>query len=121
MHVLRDYTRKVTLPVFRKEKRKHREDHVLQRARKLLVAGPVVLDDAAKAKLASLLEDNAVLRTVYDYRLQLLDLWNQANVSNERLVGQLKEWCNRAESSGIDALHDFSANLRGYLPQPAAA
>ena len=121
MHVLRDYTRKVTLPVFRKEKRKHREDHVLQRARKLLVAGPVVLDDAAKAKLANLLEDNAALRTVYEYRQQLLDLWNQANVSNERLVGQLKEWCNRAESSGIDALHEFSANLREYLPQPAAA
>jgi len=121
MHVLRDYTRKVTLPVFRKEKRKHREDHVLRRARKLLVAGPVVLDDAAKAKLANLLEDNAALRTVYEYRQQLLDLWNQANVSNERLLGQLKEWCNRAESSGIDALHDFSAYLREYLPQQAAA
>jgi stearoyl-CoA desaturase (delta-9 desaturase) len=123
MHVLRDYTRKVTLPVFRKEKRKHREDHVLQRARKLLVSGPVVLDEAAKARLASLLEDNAALRTVHEFRQQLLDLWNQANVSNDRLVGQLKEWCNQAESSGIDALHDFSANLRGYLPQsqPAAA
>ena len=121
MHVLRDYTRKVTLPVFRREKRMHREDHVLKRARKLLVSGPVVLDDAAKAKLASLLEDNSALRTVYEYRQQLLELWNQANVSNDRLVSQLKEWCNQAESSGIDALHDFSANLRGYLPQSAAA
>ncbi len=80
---------------------------------------PIVLDDAARARLASLLEDNTALRTVHEYRQQLLDLWNQANVSNERLIRQLKEWCNRAESSGIDALHDFSAGLRGYLPQQA--
>lgn len=119
MHVLRDYTRKVTLPVFRKEKRRNRDNDLLRRARKLVVSGPIVLDDAAKAHLARLLEDNAALRTVLEYRQQLLDLWNQANVSNERLVRQLKEWCNRAESSGIDALHDFSAGLRGYLPQQA--
>lgn len=121
MHVLREYTRKVTLPVFKREKRRHRDDRPLRRARRLLIAGPVVLDDAAKARLARLLENNAALRTVHEYRQQLLDLWNQANVSNEGLVRQLKEWCNRAEASGIDALHDFSANLRGYLPQQAAA
>ena len=121
MHVLREYTRKVTLPVFRTEKRRDRDNDLLRRARKLLVSGPIVLDEAAKARLAALLDDNAALRTVHEYRQQLLDLWNQANVSNERLVRQLKEWCNRAESSGIDALHDFSATLRGYLPQPAVA
>ncbi|TDJ45807.1 MAG: acyl-CoA desaturase [Gammaproteobacteria bacterium] len=119
MHVLRNYTRKVTLPVFRREKRVNRGNETLRRARKLLVSGPILLDEAAKARLARLLEDNVALRTVHEYRQQLLELWGQANVSNERLIRQLKEWCNRAESSGIDALHDFSANLRGYLPQAA--
>jgi stearoyl-CoA desaturase (delta-9 desaturase) len=119
MHVLREYTRKVTLPVLRVEKRADRSNSLLKRGRKLLVAGPILLDDAAKQKLASLLADNSALRTVHEYRQQLLGLWAQANVSNERLVKQLKEWCNQAEASGIDALHDFSANLRGYLPQPA--
>jgi stearoyl-CoA desaturase (delta-9 desaturase) len=119
MHVLREYTRKVTLPVLRVEKRANRDNQILQRARKLLVSGPILLDEAAKKRLATVLADNAALRTVHDYRQQLLDLWAQANVSNERLVRQLKEWCNRAEASGIDSLHDFSANLRGYIPQPA--
>ena len=118
MHVLREYTRKVTLPVLRVEKRASRDNTLLKRGRKLLVAGPALLDDAAKQKLAALLADNSALRTVHEYRQQLLTLWAQANVSNERLVNQLKEWCNRAEASGIDVLHDFSANLRGYLPQP---
>jgi stearoyl-CoA desaturase (delta-9 desaturase) len=118
MHVLREYTRKVTLPVLRVEKRADQNNTLLKRGRKLLVAGPILLDDAAKKRLAALLADNTALRTVYDYRQQLQDLWAQANVSNERLVKQLKEWCNQAEASGIDALHDFSANLRTSLPQP---
>jgi stearoyl-CoA desaturase (delta-9 desaturase) len=121
MHVLRDYTRKVTLPVLRIEKRANRDNAVLRRAKKLLVSGPILLDEAAKTRLARLLDDNTALRTVHEYRQQLLDLWAQANVSNERLVRQLKEWCNRAESSGIDALHDFSSSLRGYVLQATPA
>jgi len=121
MHVLREYTRHVTLPVFRTEKQKNRDNDLLCRARKLLVSGPVLLDEAAKRQLAKLLDDNRALRTVHEYRQQLLELWEQANVSNDRLVKQLREWCNRAESSGIDALHDFSATIRGYLPQPSRA
>jgi len=117
MHVLRDYRRKVVLPVFRMEKRFDKSNRLLRRARKLIVAGPVLMDDAARERLARLLEDNAALRTVHEFRQQLLALWEQAHVSNERLVSQLREWCSRAEASGVDALHDFSANLRGYLPQ----
>jgi stearoyl-CoA desaturase (delta-9 desaturase) len=117
MHVLRDYRRKVLLPVFRMEKRCQRDNEMLKRARRLLVSGPVLKDEVARETLASLLDNNAALRTVHEFRQQLLALWEQVNVSNERLVGQLKEWCQHAEASGIEALHDFSANLRGYLPQ----
>jgi stearoyl-CoA desaturase (delta-9 desaturase) len=119
MHVLRDYRRKVMLPVFRMEKRSDRGNELLKQARKLLVTGPILMDDAGRERLARLLENNAALRTVHEFRQQLLALWELANVSNERLVTELKEWCNNAEASGIDALHDFSANLRGYLPQIA--
>jgi stearoyl-CoA desaturase (delta-9 desaturase) len=121
MHVLRNYTQRVTLPVLRRERRANRGDSKFQRARRLLVARPTLLDESARQRLASLLEDNATLATVHEYRQQLVELWGQANVSNERLVKQLKEWCNRAEASGIQALHDFSATLRGYLPQPMPA
>jgi stearoyl-CoA desaturase (delta-9 desaturase) len=119
MLVFRDYTRKVTLPILRKEKRANKDNPLLQRGRQLLTARPVFLDDAGKVKLAKLLEDNTPLRTVHEYRQQLQELWEHANVSNERLVRQLREWCNRAESSGIVFLHDFSSLLRDYLPQPA--
>lgn len=121
MHVMRSYTQRVTLPVLRRERRANRGDSAFQRARKLLIARPALLDETAARRLARLLDRNASLRTVHEYRQQLVALWDQANVSNDRLVRELKEWCNRAEASGIQALHDFSAMLRGYLPQAAPA
>ena len=59
-----------------------------------------------------------MLQTVHEYQAQLDGLWKQANASNERLVAELREWCARAEASGIAALEEFSARLRGL---PAAA
>jgi stearoyl-CoA desaturase (delta-9 desaturase) len=119
MHVLRDYSSKVTLPVFR------REAKVDARARRfspgLLVRRPQLLDDTARARLASLLDNNQALRTVHEFRQQLVAVWEHANVSNELLVRQLREWCARAEASGIEALQEFSARLRGYLPTPGYA
>jgi stearoyl-CoA desaturase (delta-9 desaturase) len=116
MHVLRDYTRSVTLPVLRTEKIADRHNDMLLRARRLLVARPSLLGDASQARLDQLLDANAALKTVYEFREQLVALWEQANVSNERLISQLKEWCARAEASGIKVLQEFSATLRGYIP-----
>jgi stearoyl-CoA desaturase (delta-9 desaturase) len=119
MHVLRDYSSKVTLPVFR------REAEVDATARRfspgLLIRRPQLLDDTARARHANLLDNNQALRTVHEYRQQLVAVWEHANVSNELLVRQLREWCARAEASGIEALQEFSARLRGYLPAPAYA
>jgi stearoyl-CoA desaturase (delta-9 desaturase) len=116
MHVLRDYTRRVTLPVLRTEKIADRHNDLLRRARRLLVARPSLLGDVSQARLDQLLDANAALKTVHEFREQLVALWEQANVSNERLISQLKEWCARAEASGIKVLQDFSATLRGYIP-----
>jgi stearoyl-CoA desaturase (delta-9 desaturase) len=119
MHVLRNYTRTVTLPVLRNEKRVNRGDALLRRARRLLVRRPSLLDDRSKARLAELMDGNAALRTVLEYRQQLISLWEQAHVSNDRLVAQLREWCAQAEASGIRSLQEFAASLREYVPKPA--
>lgn len=119
MHVLRDYSAKVTLPVFRREAE---VDAAARRlSPRLLIRRPQLLDDAARARLAALLDNNQALRTVHEFRLQLVAVWEHANVSNELLVRQLREWCTRAEASGIEALQEFSARLRGYLPAPGYA
>ena len=121
MHVLRDYTRGVMMPVLRMERRARRGDVVLRSASRLLTRWPGLLDETSRQRLARILETSPVLHTVHEYRRQLMNVWQQANVSNERLVTDLKEWCARAEASGIAALEEFSARLRGYVPQPVPA
>lgn len=119
MHVLRDYTRHVTLPVLQMERAQAAGDRALRRARRLLVRQPQLLDDAAKERLRQVLAENAALQTVHDFRERLQALWGGANVSNERLLAQLKEWCAEAEASGIQVLEEFAARLRGYQLQTA--
>jgi stearoyl-CoA desaturase (delta-9 desaturase) len=121
MHVLRDYTRRVTLPVLDREAQQAPRQGLLAGARNLLVRRPQLLDEAGRRRLAEVLAASATLRTVHEYRLQLVAVWEQANVSNEQLVRQLREWCAKAEASGIEALQEFSARLRGYLPEPGGA
>ncbi|MGH8195344.1 MAG: DesA family fatty acid desaturase [Woeseiaceae bacterium] len=114
MHVLRDYTRQVTLPVLKRERAVAAGNSALRRARKLLIRQPQLLDDNARRRLSELLSDNAALHTVHEFRERLRRLWSGANVSNERLLQQLKEWCAEAEASGIKVLEDFAARLRSY-------
>ncbi len=119
MHVLRDYTKQVTVPVFKKEKALAVGNKAFHRAKKLLVRRPVMLDKDAKLRLGNLLADNAVLQTVHEFRESLSELWSGANVSNETLLAQLKEWCAEAEASGIKVLEDFAERLRSYQLAPA--
>ncbi len=115
MHVLRDYTRQVTLPVLQGESAKvPGRDSALKRARKLFIRQPQLLDEQSRHRLGELLSDNAALRTVHEFRERLRRLWSGANVSNENLLQQLKDWCAEAEASGIKVLEDFAMQLRSY-------
>jgi stearoyl-CoA desaturase (delta-9 desaturase) len=123
MHVLRDYSRKVTLPVLRaeiKELKRRAADSPLSRGvRKLLIRHPSLLDAQATARLKEILDRHHALKTVHEFRERLGQLWNGANASNERLLSHLKEWCIQAEASGIKVLQDFALTLRSYALHPA--
>jgi stearoyl-CoA desaturase (delta-9 desaturase) len=54
------------------------------------------------------------LHTVYSMRRELAALWERSTASREHLVRQLQDWCQRAESSGIKPLAEFSQRLRSY-------
>lgn len=114
MHVLRDYTKRVTLPALRSERAVAAGNEALRRARKLLVRRPQLLDEGSRRRLYQLLSHHATLQTVYDFRENLRTLWSGANVSNDRLLQQLKDWCAEADVSGIQVLADFAARLRSY-------
>ena len=116
MHILREYTRNVTLPVFRNELNR---DGLSRRARRLLVRRPQLLDEASRQRLRALLAKNPKLATVVEFRERLQALWEGRHVSNERLIAQLKEWCAQAEASGIKVLQDYARALKHYTVAPA--
>jgi stearoyl-CoA desaturase (delta-9 desaturase) len=114
MHVLRDYTRRVVLPVCRELARREPRGSVPPRASKLLVRHPALLADEARRALCELLERYEVLRRVVEFRDGLQHLWTDSSVNQARAVGQLREWCTKAEASGIRALREFSLALPAY-------
>lgn len=117
MHVLRDYTREVTLPTLKFER--EQGANLVSRAKRLLVRQPSLLNERARQRLDTMLENSATLRTVHEFRERLQTLWKSgAAISNEQLLEQLRQWCAEAEASGIRALQEFADRVRGYAMQP---
>ncbi|MGH8284234.1 MAG: DesA family fatty acid desaturase [Steroidobacteraceae bacterium] len=114
LHVLRDYGRSVIAPVCRGVR-------LPASARRLLVRHPKVLGEEAHRRLTELLARHDVLRSVVEFRDGLDKLWNDAAANKARALTQLREWCARAEESGIQALREFALSLRAYVPAPAMA
>ena len=120
LNVMANYAREVLMPVLRQEYRCRdgacRKN--LRRARRLLVRNPEAMDDTSRGVLEGVLERFANLRTVYQYRQRLQDIWNRSATSHENLMQALQEWCQQAEATGVQALQDFAQRLRGYSLQP---
>jgi stearoyl-CoA desaturase (delta-9 desaturase) len=122
MHVLRTYTRNVTIPVMKREMGRLRERglNLSWRRRRLVTRNPKLLDDKSRARVREVLNSSQAIKTVEEFRQRLQAIWEGAAVSNDRLVAQLKEWCQQAEASGERVLQDFARSLRGYT-MPANA
>lgn len=110
MHVLRAYARAVVVPVCRELAR--REPRAVPRgAARLLIRHPALLTEEARRRLRELLERHEALRRVVDSRDALQALWNEAAANRDRALQLLREWCARAEDSGISALREFAQRL----------
>ena len=116
MHVLRAYMHRVTLPVLRREAESlgDNTNSLLRAARKVLIRPPQMLDERSRKRLAELAARHPRFETVLQFRNELRNLWEGAHTSNERLLADFREWCARAEQSGIQGLQDFVAYLKSF-------
>ncbi|MEL7447787.1 MAG: fatty acid desaturase [Pseudomonadota bacterium] len=124
MHVLREYSQSVTLPVLRTEvaaTETGQWQKMLRKARKVLVRQPALLDERKTQRLKEVLENHQSLKTVHEFRERLQKLWDGATVSNEKLLADFREWLAQAEASGIKSLQEFARSLASYRMEPAAA
>ena len=67
-----------------------------------------------KERLFDALKHSKALATVLAMRDELVSLWERSNASKEQLLQEFKDWCHRAETSGIVPLAEFSQRLRRY-------
>jgi len=86
----------------------------LKQARAWFCRNPSNLKADERQQLQTLLAQSPRLDTLYRMRQELIALWSRSTASSEQLVRQLQDWCQRAESSGIEALSQFSFKLRCY-------
>jgi len=119
--IMKLYGRKVIKPVLKHERR--RADGVasklFRRVRKLMTREDIQLDGPAKQTLNEALKHSKALETVYHFKQQLRELWQHSASNQAKRVERLQQWCVEAEKTGIQALQDFAAYLRGYTLQTA--
>jgi hypothetical protein len=119
MHVLRDYARHVVRPVCRELARREPAGAVPRTAPMLLIRHPALLAEEAHRVLRDLLARYEVLRAVVEFRESLQNSWNGASAHQGAAVQHLRDWCVRAEASGIRALREFASRLGDYCAVPA--
>lgn len=86
----------------------------LKRVKHWLHVDVNVLSEQEKLKLDLVFQTSQKLSTAYTLRQDLIAIWQRSTATKEQMVRDLEEWCHRAESSGIEALQQFSRRLRYY-------
>jgi len=70
------------------------------------------LSAAELHRINVILNASPTLTIVQTMRLELTELWRRSSLTKEQLIGQVEDWCRRAEASGVHAIRDFSLRLR---------
>jgi stearoyl-CoA desaturase (Delta-9 desaturase) len=88
--------------------------HAMKTVKKWLHLDAADVPEQHRATLSEVLSKRKELFLAYNMRQELAALWSRSSLTKEQLVGQLQDWCHRAEASGIEALQQFSRRLRAY-------
>lgn len=91
------------------------ESSFLKSSRKLMQREPASLQQQQQQQLSELFKHSNALKTMHEMRVELSGLWERSHASSDQLLQQLRDWCARAESSGIRSLQEFSFRLRSYV------
>jgi stearoyl-CoA desaturase (delta-9 desaturase) len=121
LHVTSEYAKRVMLPVLRDELGRADASckRLFRQVRRSIVREDSRNDERARRRIADALNVSTRLRTVYQYRQALQQVWERTYASQEKLLQALQDWCTEAEASGVRALQEFARSLRGYSLNPA--
>jgi len=112
-HVLKLYGAQVIRPVLQMELGGAHARKQLRRFRKWLTREDMILNAEQRETLDAAMKKSSTLKIVFEFKQRLKALM-QPSVNDTDRLARLQDWCARAEATGIEALHEFARQLRGY-------
>ncbi|QIL21662.1 fatty acid desaturase [Thermomonas sp. HDW16] len=73
----------------------------------------------AREQLQAWVASRPRIKTLVEYRARLADVLESRGADASERLRRLQAWCVEAEASGVRALQDYAARLRGYALVPA--
>lgn len=119
-----DYQRNVLKPALREEARiagAKLRALLPRKLRKGIADDGRWLKPDARRQLQQWVEARPRIRTLVEHRARLAAVLETRTANAGESLRNLQEWCREAEATGIRALQDYSARLKGYTLQPARA
>ncbi|TWH99920.1 stearoyl-CoA desaturase (delta-9 desaturase) [Luteimonas cucumeris] len=119
-----DYQRNVIMPALREEAGAagaKLRSLLPRKLRKGLVDDGRWLKPDAREQLQQWVSQRPRIRTLVEHRARLAALLEARSQNAAESLHNLQAWCHEAEASGIRALQEFSARLKGYSLQSVRA
>ena len=79
------------------------------------------LQPDARAQLQHWVDQRPRIRTLVEYRARLAAVLEARSHNASDALHNLQVWCREAEATGIRALQEYSARLKGYALQSVRA
>ena len=119
-HVMSDYFRGVIVPAMQEDASRAGASlkAMPRKLRNALGSGGRWLDADARERMGQFISQAPTVQTVMEYRHRLQETLDNRN--GEAMMESLRQWCREAEASGIRALQEFAAKLKGYRLSGAA-
>ena len=117
-----DYQRNVLKPALREEAAvagAKLRSMLPRRLRKGMVDDGRWLKPDARAQLQAWIASKPRIQTLVEYRARLAEVLESRSHDASDKLKRLQAWCVEAEASGVRALQDYAARLKGYALQPA--
>ena len=122
VQAMSDYRRRVLKPALREEAASagaRLRELLPRKLRRGLVDDGRWLKPDAREQLRNWVAERPRIRTLVEHRARLAALLEARSHDAAESLANLQAWCREAEASGIRALQDYAARLKGYSLQPA--
>lgn len=90
----------------------------LNRYMSSLSLDPKFIKKDIRKKISDNIDNSTTINTLIAYKQELQSIWNNNTLSMDEMITAIKDWCQKAEHSGISFLQEFAKKLSTYTLKP---